>query len=47
MFDYDNLQVICWKCNLAKGDNNAYDLHHCLIHNQQLVKQTIKQFPLL
>lgn len=25
MFDYDNLQVICWKCNNLKGDNNNFD----------------------
>lgn len=26
MFEYDNLQAICWKCNMAKSDDNAYKI---------------------
>ncbi|GCL50257.1 hypothetical protein NIES3804_18240 [Microcystis aeruginosa NIES-3804] len=26
MFDFDNLQLVCWHCNQAKSEDNAYEL---------------------
>jgi hypothetical protein len=47
MFDYDNLQIMCWKCNNLKGDNNAYELQHSLSHLQDLAEGILQQYPLL
>jgi hypothetical protein len=47
MFDYSNLQVMCWKCNNLKGDNNAYELQHSLEYLQDLAKETLQRYPLL
>ena len=47
MFDADNLDVICWKCNNAKSDNNAYELRHRLRSIQDLAKATLDHYPIL
>jgi len=47
MFDYDNLQVICWKCNREKSDNNAYELEQSLDYIQDLVQSALDRYPLL
>lgn len=47
MFDYSNLQIMCWKCNNLKGDNNAYELQYALNDLQDLVKETLSRYPLL
>lgn len=47
MFDYDNLQIMCWKCNSTKGDNNAYELQHSLSYIQDLVQETLKRYPMI
>lgn len=45
MFDYDNLQIMCWKCNKLKGDNNAYELERSLSHLQDLAKELLHRRP--
>lgn len=47
MFDYSNLQVMCWKCNNLKGDDNAYELQYNLSYIQDLAKETLRRYPLL
>lgn len=47
MFDADNLEVICWRCNNAKGDNNAYELQDSLSYIQDLAQETLDRYPLL
>jgi hypothetical protein len=47
MFDADNLQAMCWKCNSEKGDNNAYELQHSLEYIQDLTDAAIERYPVL
>lgn len=47
MFDYENLQVLCWKCNWDKGDNNAYELDQSLDYTQDLIQSALERYPLL
>lgn len=47
MFDYNNLQIMCWKCNCEKGDNNAYELLHNRSYIQDLAQETLKRYPKL
>lgn len=47
MFDYSNLQIMCWKCNNLKGDNNAYELQHNLSYLQDFAEETLRRYPLL
>lgn len=44
MFDYSNLQVICWKCNSDKGDDNAYDIQVNLDFTNDLVSQALDSY---
>lgn len=47
IFDYDNLQVICWRCNQEKGDDNSFDLQHTCDYLDSLVDQTLTRYPTL
>lgn len=47
MFDFDNLQLVCWQCNQAKSDDNAYELRHTYEYLSSLVDQTAIRYPLL
>lgn len=47
MFDYSNLQIMCWKCNNLKGDNNAYELQYALNDLWDMVEETLSRYPLL
>jgi hypothetical protein len=47
MFDYNNLQAVCWKCNQRKSDNNAFELLHNLEYMQDLLRQTFDRYPIL
>lgn len=38
LFEYDNLEVICWSCNKEKKDNNAFEIEHNLSYFNSLVK---------
>jgi hypothetical protein len=47
LFDYDNLQIMCWKCNWDKGDNNAFELQHSFEYLNDLANETLNHYPLL
>jgi hypothetical protein len=47
MFDYDNLQAVCWKCNCIKSDNNAFELLHDLKYIQELSISADDRYPIL
>jgi HNH endonuclease len=47
MFDYDNLQAVCWKCNSIKSDNNAFELLHDLKYIQELSISAFDRYPIL
>lgn len=47
MLDADNLQIMCWKCNIEKGDNNAYELEHSFDYINDLAKDALQRYPLL
>ncbi|BAQ66937.1 HNH endonuclease [Geminocystis sp. NIES-3709] len=38
MFDFNNLEAICWSCNNEKTDNNAFELEHNLDYFETLYK---------
>ena len=38
LFDYNNLEVICWRCNLEKKDNNAFEIEQNLEYFDTLYK---------
>jgi len=44
MFDPDNLQVICWKCNNLKGDNNAYELEQTFDYIADLAHESLQRY---
>jgi hypothetical protein len=41
MFDFENLQIMCWKCNQSKGDNNAFEIQHNSDYIQDLASQIL------
>lgn len=47
MFEFNNLQIICWKCNLRKGDNNAFEIQHNLETIQSLTAEALKRYDIL
>ncbi|MDV3002492.1 MAG: hypothetical protein N5P05_004147 (plasmid) [Chroococcopsis gigantea SAG 12.99] len=44
MFDYDNLQYMCWECNQEKGDNNAYEIEHTLDYLNDLADEVLERY---
>lgn len=47
MFDYDNLQLMCWRCNRGKGDDNTYELKHGSAYLNSLTDEALARYPLL
>jgi 5-methylcytosine-specific restriction endonuclease McrA len=47
MFEISNLQIICWKCNRSKGDNNAFEILHSLGTIQSLADEALKRYDIL
>jgi len=45
MFDYDNLEAICWLCNNQKSDNLIFELEHKLEHLKSLKESVFKRYP--
>ena len=46
MFDFKNLEAICWRCNNEKKDNNAFEIEHNLKYFDclyQLAKEKYKK----
>lgn len=44
MFDYDNLQAICWRCNQEKSENNTYHSQYNKDYLNSLVKETLERY---
>ncbi|BAW97962.1 hypothetical protein NIES970_29250 (plasmid) [[Synechococcus] sp. NIES-970] len=44
MFDHQNLQAICWRCNIEKGDNNAYEIEQALKYIQDLKQEISNRY---
>ncbi|TAE54899.1 MAG: HNH endonuclease [Nostocales cyanobacterium] len=47
MFDYENLQAICWRCNVSKGDDNTYEIRHTFNYLECLANEAIDRYKLL
>ena len=47
MFDYDNLQVICWRCNQEKRDSNSFELQHKQKSLDSLAEEALDRYKLL
>lgn len=47
LFDYDNLQIMCWRCNLEKGDNNIFDLQHTYEYLDALADEALERYQVL
>ena len=47
LFDYDNLEIMCWKCNHEKGDDNSFELTKTFKHLDALADEVLKRYPLL
>lgn len=47
MFDYSNLQIMCWRCNNNKGDDNTFELQHTCKYLDALAEQALARYQLL
>ncbi|PZV27871.1 MAG: HNH endonuclease [Snowella sp.] len=47
MFNYDNLEIICWKCNNEKSDNNAFELQFNHQYINDLIDEVLSRYPSL
>jgi 5-methylcytosine-specific restriction endonuclease McrA len=47
MFDYSNLQIMCWQCNSSKGDNNAFELNYNYEYLDALATEALTRYQLL
>jgi hypothetical protein len=47
MFEYDNLQIMCWKCNDQKRDNNNYEIEMSLDFAEDLAKIALEKYKTL
>lgn len=47
MFDYHNLQAICWRCNQKKSDNNAFEIQHINEYLKSLSDEALSRYPTL
>ena len=45
MFDYDNLEAVCWKCNREKGDNNSFKIQHIQQYLDSLADEALARYP--
>jgi len=44
MFDYDNLEAVCWRCNQEKGDNNSFELQHNQLFLDSLADEALNRY---
>jgi 5-methylcytosine-specific restriction endonuclease McrA len=44
MFDFNNLEAICWRCNKEKKDNNAFELEHNLEYFNNLCQEVNERY---
>ena len=47
MFDYTNLQIMCWRCNHNKGDDNTFELQHTCEYLDALAEEAKARYQLL
>ena len=47
MFDYDNLEAVCWRCNQEKGDDNSFELKHNQNYLDSLADEALARYPTL
>ena len=47
MFDYSNLQIMCWRCNNNKGDDNTFELQHTCEYLDALALEALSRYQLL
>lgn len=47
MFDYGNLEAVCWQCNIEKSDNNSYKLEQGIKAISRLADETLAELKLL
>lgn len=45
MFDHDNLECVCWRCNNEKGANNSFELQHNQNYLNSLADEAIVRYP--
>ena len=44
MFDYRNLQIMCWRCNHNKGDDNTFELQHTCEYLDALALEALTRY---
>ncbi|WP_202963104.1 hypothetical protein [Synechocystis sp. PCC 6714] len=44
MFKADNLQIMCWKCNVEKGDNNSYEIELILDFTRDIAREALERY---
>lgn len=44
MFEANNLQIMCWKCNLEKGDNNSYEIELVLDFAIDIARDALEKY---
>jgi hypothetical protein len=44
MFQADNLQIMCWKCNLEKGDNNNYEVELISSFAKDIARDALEKY---
>ena len=47
LFESSNLQIMCWRCNKEKGDNNNFEAEYTFDCVSDLAKESLKRFKLL
>ncbi len=47
MFDYSNLQIMCWQCNTNKSDNNAFEIDYSYEYLNSLANEALTRYQLL
>jgi hypothetical protein len=47
MFDYSNLQIMCWRCNHNKGDDNTFELQHTGEYLDALANEALARYQVL
>ena len=47
MFDYNNLEAVCWRCNREKGANNSFELQHNQKYLDSLADEALARYPTL
>ncbi len=44
MFDFDNLQAVCWRCNWEKSDDNTYNSRYTRVCLNSLVEEALSRY---